>query len=164
MWGPCPLPGSRIRATVGKGPKTCSPSKPAALAALGVGSLWLGAGELLRGRRRARGRGCRREEVARTGPGRAQQRAGLKALGRAREALAKRRFRRGRCPSLAGARKARVGRAGDSGVESGVSGLPGGKRRPGLPAPRPRQGLWGAAPTRRVRSSAARGAHGPGSG
>lgn len=75
-------------------------------------------------------------------------RAGAGSAGQAR------RFRRRRCPSPAGARRAWVGHVGDSGVESGVSGLPGGKRRPGLPAPRPRQGLWGAAPTRRVQSSA----------
>lgn len=153
-----PLPGFRVRATVGKGPETFLPSKPAALVALGAGCLGLGAGDLLRGRRGARGRGCRREEVARTGSGRAQQRAGLKALGRrAREALAK------RADFFAGGvllQQVLLGPGwdvlGTLGQRVACPACHEGKG--GLPAPRPRQGLWGAAPTRRVQSSAARGA------
>lgn len=56
--------------------------------------------------------------MARTGPGRAQQRAGLKALGRAREALAERAdFVAGGVLLQQVLEGARVGRAGDSGAE-----------------------------------------------
>lgn len=98
------------------------------------------------------------------GPGRAQQRAGLKALGRAREARVE------RADFGAGGVVLQQVLVGSGRAFRGLRGRewrvwPVTRGREAWPASSSAATeTWGAAPTRRVRSSAARGAHGPDSG